>query len=46
MAVLALYAAIQRNFAICFAWLGLAFFIDGVDGTLARAARVNHGCID
>jgi len=40
VAVLALYAAIDRNFAACFAWLGLALFIDGVDGTLARAARV------
>ena len=38
--MLALYAAIERNFAACFAWLGLAFFIDGIDGTLARAARV------
>jgi phosphatidylcholine synthase len=41
VAVLALYAAIERNFSVFFAWLGLAFFIDGVDGTLARAARVN-----
>ena len=40
VAVLALYAAIERNFAISFAWLGLAFFIDGIDGTLARAAKV------
>jgi phosphatidylcholine synthase len=40
VAVLALYAAIERNFAICFAWLGLALFIDGIDGTLARAAKV------
>jgi phosphatidylcholine synthase len=40
VAVLALYAAIERNFAVCFAWLGLAFFIDGIDGTLARAAKV------
>jgi len=40
VAVLALYAAVDRNFAACFAWLGLALFIDGVDGTLARAARV------
>lgn len=40
VAVLALYAAIERHFAICFAWLGLALFIDGIDGTLARAARV------
>jgi len=41
VAVLALYAAIERNFAACFAWLGLALFIDGIDGTLARAARVH-----
>ena len=40
VAVLALYAAIERNFPSCFAWLGLALFIDGIDGTLARAARV------
>ena len=40
VAVLALYAAIARDFAACFAWLGLALFIDGVDGALARAARV------
>ena len=40
VALLALYAAIERNFAVCFAWLGLALFIDGIDGTLARAARV------
>jgi phosphatidylcholine synthase len=40
VAVLALYAAIERNFSACFAWLGLALFIDGIDGTLARAARV------
>ena len=41
VAVLALYAAIERNFAACFAWLGVTFFIDGIDGTLARAARVH-----
>ncbi len=41
VAVLALYAAIERNFPVCFAWLGLALFIDGIDGTLARAARVH-----
>jgi phosphatidylcholine synthase len=38
--LLALEAAIERDFAACFAWLGLALAIDGVDGTLARAARV------
>ena len=42
VALLALYAAIERNFPACFAWLGLALFIDGVDGTLARAARVTE----
>src|SRR5208283_4875299 len=41
VAVLALYAAIERNFSACFAWLGLALFIDGIDGTLARAAQVH-----
>lgn len=42
VALLALYAAIERDFATCFAWLGLALFIDGIDGTLARAARVKE----
>lgn len=42
VALLALYAAIERDFAACFGWLGLALFIDGVDGTLARAAKVTE----
>jgi phosphatidylcholine synthase len=42
VALLALYAAIERDFPTTFAWLGLAMFIDGVDGTLARAARVTE----
>ena len=42
VAVLALYAAIERDFAAMFGWLGLALFIDGVDGTLARAAKVKE----
>lgn len=42
VALLALYAAIERDFGACFAWLGLALFIDGVDGTLARAAKVTE----
>ena len=48
VALLALYAAIERDFTACFAWLGVALFIDGVDGTLARAARVTEtaGAID
>jgi phosphatidylcholine synthase len=40
VALIALEAAIERDFPRCFAWLGVALFIDGVDGTLARAARV------
>ena len=40
VAVLALYAAIERNFSACFAWLGLALFIDGIDGTW----RAPRGC--
>ena len=42
VALLALKAAIDQNFPACFAWLGAALFIDGVDGTLARAARVHE----
>lgn len=42
VALLALYAAIDRDFSACFAWLGLALFIDGIDGTLARAAKVTE----
>lgn len=42
VAVLALYAAIERDFVAMFWWLGLALFIDGVDGTLARAAKVKE----
>jgi phosphatidylcholine synthase len=42
VALLALYAAIERDFATTFAWLGVAMFIDGIDGTLARAARVTE----
>jgi len=48
VAMLALDAAIARDFPACFAWLGLALVIDGVDGTLARWARVEEraGVID
>jgi phosphatidylcholine synthase len=42
VALLSLYAAIDRHFDACFAWLGLALLIDGVDGTLARFARVTE----
>jgi phosphatidylcholine synthase len=48
VALLALYAAIDRDFPLCFFWLGVALFIDGIDGTLARFARVSEtaGTID
>jgi phosphatidylcholine synthase len=48
VAMLALDAAIERDFPACFAWLGAALFIDGIDGTLARAAHVREvaGAID
>lgn len=40
--LLALHAAWERDFVSCFLWLALALFIDGVDGTLARFARVKE----
>ena len=40
VAVLALYAAIERNFAACFAWLGLLF--SSTEST-ARS-RAPRGC--
>ena len=40
--LLALHAAWEREFATCFIWLALALLIDGVDGTLARFARVKE----
>ena len=36
----ALVEAIDTNFAAMFAWLSLALFIDAIDGTLARTAKV------
>ena len=39
-ALLALLAAAKADWVTMFAWLGLALFIDGVDGTLARRFRV------
>jgi phosphatidylcholine synthase len=35
-ALLALIAAVRTEWAAMFAWLGVAFIIDGVDGTMAR----------
>jgi phosphatidylcholine synthase len=39
LALLALLAAVRAEWAAMFAWLGMALFIDGIDGTLARALR-------
>jgi phosphatidylcholine synthase len=41
-ALLALVAAVHADWPRMFAWLGLALFIDGVDGTFARRLRVAH----
>jgi phosphatidylcholine synthase len=39
-ALLALMAAARANWPQMFVWLGVALFIDGVDGTFARRLRV------
>lgn len=37
---LALVAVLKNDAVAAFMWLGLALFVDGIDGTLARKARV------
>ncbi len=39
---LALIAILDGDRVAAFMWLGLALFVDGIDGTLARAARVKE----
>jgi phosphatidylcholine synthase len=39
-ALLATHAVISGAWEAAFAWLGVALFIDGIDGTLARRAKV------
>ncbi len=39
---LALVAVLKNDVVLAFVWLGLALFVDGVDGTLARRARVKE----
>jgi phosphatidylcholine synthase len=39
-ALLALLAAVRTDWPQMFVWLGIALFIDGVDGTFARRLRV------
>jgi phosphatidylcholine synthase len=40
LALLALMAAIERDWTLMFLWLGAALVVDGIDGTIARYARV------
>ncbi len=40
--LLALERAAARDFPVMFGWLALALFVDGIDGTLARMARVRE----
>lgn len=42
LALLALLAAIERNWTLMFAWLSAALIVDGVDGTIARFLRVSE----
>ena len=39
---LALLATVKQEIPEAFLWLALALFVDGVDGTLARAAKVKE----
>ena len=41
-AFLALEAALARDFVSMYVWLGVAFFIDGIDGSLARLAAMGR----
>jgi phosphatidylcholine synthase len=42
LALLALFAAGDRNWSLMFAWLGLALLVDAVDGPLARRYDVTQ----
>jgi len=41
-ALLALVAAAHADWPQMFVWLGIALFIDGIDGTFARRLRIAH----
>ena len=41
-ALLAVLAVLENTYAVAFAWLGLAFLIDGIDGTFARMVDVGR----
>jgi phosphatidylcholine synthase len=38
--LLALVAAVNGNWSLMFAWLGMALIVDGIDGTFARKLKV------
>lgn len=40
--LLALFAATERRWTAMFVWLGIALFVDAIDGPLARRARVSE----
>lgn len=42
LGLLAVLAIIEGDKIAAFMWLGLALFVDGIDGTLARKARVSE----
>ncbi|BBE71209.1 CDP-alcohol phosphatidyltransferase family protein [Oharaeibacter diazotrophicus] len=42
LAMLAAFAAYQRNWTEFFGWLGVALFVDGVDGPIARRFAVER----
>lgn len=42
LALLAMLAAVDRDWALMFTWLALALLVDGIDGPLARALRVSE----
>ena len=39
--ILALHHAALHDWNACFAWLGLAFFVDGIDGPIARRVKAS-----
>ena len=41
-AFLSLIAAVQGNWPVMFAWLGVALFVDGIDGPLARKVGITR----
>jgi phosphatidylcholine synthase len=42
LALLALLEAVREHWSMMFVWLGIALFVDGIDGPLARRLDVAH----